>query len=168
MEDLIVALNASVNLAAEGTLLVGSLALLTSQTGNPATFNLDNVDEHNGELISTCLDDQVISNSPFSSVVLMGAWEVIGHDGSLSRNDFYFGDDHSFYSAIWDTVSAWFTDDTIPIHTAATARNARLVAASQVNPEFTMSPANALFSQIESSLYLSVFANSTDGVVKVL
>jgi hypothetical protein len=29
-----------------------------------------------------------------------------------------------------------------------------------------MSPANALFSQIESSLYLSVFANSTDGVVK--
>jgi hypothetical protein len=49
---------------------------------------------------------------------------------------------------------------------AATARNARLLAASQVNPEFTMSPANALFSQIESSLYLSVFANSTDGVVK--
>jgi hypothetical protein len=53
MEDLIVALNASVNLAAEGTLFVGSLALLASKTGDPATFNLDNVDEHDGEPIST-------------------------------------------------------------------------------------------------------------------
>jgi hypothetical protein len=42
IEDLIVALNASVNLADEGTLFVGSLDLLTSKTGDPATFNLDN------------------------------------------------------------------------------------------------------------------------------
>jgi hypothetical protein len=68
MEDLIVALNASVNLAPEGTLLVGSLALLTSQTGNPKTFNLDNVDEHNGTSVSTCLYHQVTFYSFFSSV----------------------------------------------------------------------------------------------------
>ena len=67
MGDLIVALNVSVNLAAEGTLLVGSLALLTSQTGNPATFNLDNVDEHNGASVSTCLDDRVASHLFFPS-----------------------------------------------------------------------------------------------------
>jgi len=68
MEDLIVALNASVNLATEGTLLVGSLALLTSQTGNPATFNLDNVDEHNGTSVSTSLDDLVTSHSLFPNM----------------------------------------------------------------------------------------------------
>jgi hypothetical protein len=68
MEDLIVALNASVNLAAEGTLLVGSLGLLTSQTGNPATFNLDNVDEHNGTSVSTSLDDRVPSHLVFPSM----------------------------------------------------------------------------------------------------
>ena len=46
MEDLIVAFNASVNLASAATELVGAKALLTSTTGNASTFNLDDLDTH--------------------------------------------------------------------------------------------------------------------------
>lgn len=46
MDDLIVAFNASVNLASAATELVGAKALLTSTTGNASTFNLDNLDTH--------------------------------------------------------------------------------------------------------------------------
>ena len=49
MDDLIVALNASVNLASDATELVGSKALTASTTGNASTFNLDDLDIHGSE-----------------------------------------------------------------------------------------------------------------------
>jgi hypothetical protein len=50
MEDLIVALNASVNLAPNATELVGAKALTTSTTGDASTFNLDDLDIHGSKL----------------------------------------------------------------------------------------------------------------------
>jgi len=135
MDDLIVAFNASVNLASAATQLVGAKALLTSTTGNASTFNLDDLDIH----------------------------EIIEHDGSLSRNDIYFGDNHDFNSAIWDSVATYFTEDTISIETAAAARAARLETAASVNPEFNMTSSDVEFSLIETALYLSVFGNITTG-----
>lgn len=49
MTDLVAAFNESVNLAPTATELVGAKALLTSTTGDPDTFNLDDMDEHGGE-----------------------------------------------------------------------------------------------------------------------
>ena len=46
MDDLIVALNASVNLASDATQLVGAKALTASTTGNSSTFNLDDINKH--------------------------------------------------------------------------------------------------------------------------
>lgn len=131
MDNLITALNASVNLEAAATELVGAKALTASTTGNPATFNLDDLDQHG----------------------------IIEHDGSLSRADIYFGDNHSFNSTIWASVAAHFTGKTISIATAAAARSARISAAAAVNPTFNMSANDVQFSLIESALYLSVFGN---------
>jgi hypothetical protein len=50
--DLVTAFNLSVNLAAEATELVGVKALLTSTTGNPDTFNLDDLDEHGSKFLT--------------------------------------------------------------------------------------------------------------------
>lgn len=86
---------------------------------------------------------------------------VIEHDGSLSRADIYFGDNHSFNSTIWGTVAAYFTEDTIDVKTAARARAARLAAAANENPEFNMTSDGINFSLIESALYLSVFNNGS-------
>lgn len=73
------------------------------------------------------------------------------HDGSLSRNDLFFGDNHSFNKTIWSTVAAHFHDDTISIPVAARARQDRFDAARAINREFT--PSN-ISSFGESALYL--------------
>lgn len=86
---------------------------------------------------------------------------VIEHDGSLSRNDVYFGDNHSFNETIWDTVAAYFTEDTIDVTTAAKARAARLEAAKSVNPEYDIGVEGTVFSLVETALYLSVFNNGS-------
>ncbi|TIC99434.1 putative sterigmatocystin biosynthesis peroxidase stcC [Colletotrichum higginsianum] len=135
LADLIVGFTAAVNLDPAATTLVGQKALLTSTTGNNATFNLDDLNTHG----------------------------VIEHDGSLSRNDIYFGDNHSFNRTIWESVASHFTEPTISIPTAAKARKARLQAAASVNPEFTLTADGAQFSFIETALYLSVFGNLDSG-----
>ncbi|PVH79931.1 Cloroperoxidase [Cadophora sp. DSE1049] len=131
LADLIVAFNESVNLAPAATTLVGQKALLASTTGNNATFNLDDINTHG----------------------------IIEHDGSLSRNDIYFGDNHSFNSTIWNSVAASFTNTTISLSTAKSARAARILAAAAVNPEFNMTASDAQFSGIETALYMTVFAD---------
>ncbi|KAL8835095.1 MAG: hypothetical protein Q9170_003451 [Blastenia crenularia] len=73
------------------------------------------------------------------------------HDGSLSRNDLYFGDNHSFNSTIWNTVARYFHHDTISIRTAARARSHRVAAARAINPNFTPSEVSSMG---ETALYL--------------
>ncbi|KAK2032991.1 Cloroperoxidase [Colletotrichum zoysiae] len=135
LADLITGFTAAVNLDPAATTLVGQKALLTSTTGNNATFNLDDLNTHG----------------------------IIEHDGSLSRNDIYFGDNHSFNLTIWESVASQFTNSTISIPTAAKARGARLQAAAAANPEFNLTAEGAQFSFIETALYLSVFGNLDDG-----
>lgn len=73
------------------------------------------------------------------------------HDGSLSRNDLFFGDNHSFNEKIWNITSAHFRDDTISLATAGRARKDRYAAAEALNPEFTPSIVSSLG---ETALYL--------------
>jgi hypothetical protein len=89
--------------------------------------------------------------------------QVLEHDASLSRNDFYFGNDHSFNSTIWDQTAAHFTSSTISFTTAAAARSARIAAASAVNPQFNMTATEHTNSYFESALYIGVFGNLTTG-----
>ncbi|KAL8650409.1 MAG: hypothetical protein Q9226_005158 [Calogaya cf. arnoldii] len=93
-------------------------------TGNNNTLNLNDLDHHSipGE-----------------------------HDGSLSRDDLCFGDNHSFNQTIWNSVAAHFQNDTISIPDAARARKDRFAAARAINKEFT--PSN-ISSFGETGLYL--------------
>ncbi|KAM0329546.1 hypothetical protein ACHAQA_004855 [Verticillium albo-atrum] len=135
LADLIVAFTDAVNLDPAATTLVGTKALTASTTGDSTTFNLDDINAHG----------------------------IIEHDGSLSRNDIFFGDNHSFNRTIWNSVASHFTNRTISIPTAAAARKARLQAAAAVNPEFTLNADGVQFSLIETALYLSIFGNVNDG-----
>ncbi|KAF2190095.1 Cloroperoxidase [Zopfia rhizophila CBS 207.26] len=130
MDVLAAGMKGGVNLAEDATRLVGVKALIASTIGGPNTFNLDDVNKQG----------------------------VIGHDGSLSRNDI-FGDNHSFNQTIWNSTASHFTESTISITTTAAARKARLAEAAAANPEFSMTAGDAQNSIIESALYLSVFAN---------
>ena len=82
----------------------------------------------------------------------MGSLSVPGeHDGSLSRNDLYFGDNHSFNKTMWDKTAAHFLNKTISLPTVARVIRDRLDVGYATNPKFTPS----LFSTLgEAGLYL--------------
>jgi len=129
------ALSGAVNLDPSAAQPPGVLALETSTTGDASTFDLDNLDEHG----------------------------ILEHDGSLSRNDHYFGDDHSFNQAIWDATASHFGESVISIETAALARAARIARAASVNPKFNMTATDIEHSLIETGLYLAIFGNVVTG-----
>jgi hypothetical protein len=85
------------------------------------------------------------------------------HDGSLSRNDIYFGDNHSFNQAIFDTVAAHFGHETISIKQAGVARSERIKAARAANPDFELTDDGENFSRLETALYLRLFGHGTEG-----
>lgn len=129
------ALSEAVNLDPAATAIVGALALQTSSTGNASTFHLADLDMHG----------------------------VLEHDGSLSRQDIFFGDNHSFNETVWAQTLLHFTLPVISIETAAKARAAAIARAASVNPEFNMTAGQAQNSFIEQALYLSVFGSPTKG-----
>lgn len=87
--------------------------------------------------------------------------KVIEHDGSLSRNDIFFGNNLSFNQTIWAQTLAFFTDYKISVEIAAKARRARLAKAAAVNPKFNLTAGDERSSEIETALYLVVFGNGT-------
>lgn len=129
--DLQTGFNESVHFVADILVVVGNVALTLSTTKNQSTFDLIDLAAHN----------------------------VIEHDASLSRNDAYFGDDLHFNPSIWAAVATHFSEETIPIATAARARLDRLAAAQSVNPNFDLTASGAQGSLIETALYQIVLGD---------
>lgn len=78
------------SIASDATQVFGSLAFQTSTTGNASTFNLDDLKQH----------------SP----------HVLEHDGSMSRNDSYWGDNLSFNEQAWArTLANWGDNEVITV-----------------------------------------------------
>lgn len=113
-----------------------ALAFNLTTTGNRSTFNLADLKKHDN----------------------------IEFDGSLSRNDFYFGDDLNFDHAIWMTVADRLglyeighseMDKYVTVETAAKARAARVRDAMRVNPTFNASANEMSGSPGTTALYLT-------------
>ncbi|KAI3394433.1 hypothetical protein diail_2683 [Diaporthe ilicicola] len=125
------------SVAADATAVFGALAFKTSTTGNASTFNLDDLKQHDPH--------------------------VLEHDGSMSRNDSYWGDNLSFNDQAWArTLGNWGDNETITFAVAAAERTARFEYGLATNPEF-----NATFAQtpslLEYSLILSAFGDLVEG-----
>ncbi|KAJ0119589.1 hypothetical protein N8I77_012663 [Diaporthe amygdali] len=123
--------------AADATLVFGSLAFQTSTTGNASTFNLDDLKQHTPH--------------------------VLEHDGSMSRNDSYWGDNLSFNEQAWArTLANWGDNEVITFAVAAAERTARFEYGLATNPEFNASVAQTS-SLLEYSLILSSFGDLVEG-----
>jgi len=111
------------------------VAFNLSTTGNASTFNLEDLKKH----------------------------DAIEFDGSLSRNDFYFGDDLHFDLNIWSSTAERlglynYKDSAglyVTIETAAKARAARVKDAEMVNPTFNASETEINGSPGTTALYLT-------------
>lgn len=78
------------SIAGDAMQVFGSLAFQTSTTGDATTFNLDDLKQH----------------SP----------HVLEHDGSMSRNDSYWGDNLSFNDQAWArTLANWGDNEVITV-----------------------------------------------------
>ena len=106
-----------------------------------STFDLDNLDQHNFP---------------------------IEHDGSLSRRDAYFGDDHTFNQDTFNQVLAYYEgmeETSIPV--ASKARYNRIETARSEDPEFIYGVRQLVLSTGETALYLSTMGDPTTGVAPV-
>lgn len=90
--------------------------------------------------------------------------DTIEFDGSLSRSDYYLGDDLHFDPAIWHTVAEHLNlyktgpseqDKYVTVEAAAKARAARVKDAMRANPRFNASTTQMFGSPGTSALYLA-------------
>jgi hypothetical protein len=122
---------------------IAETALSVSTTGNASTFNLQDTAYH----------------------------DAIEHDGSLSRNDIYFGDDLHFNPLIWMATAARYgiglgglsNTSAITVEVAAKARAARVEDARRVNPGFNLTETGLANSCGETSVLLTAFWDEESG-----
>ncbi|KAL8420602.1 hypothetical protein RB594_003406 [Gaeumannomyces avenae] len=115
-----------------------AMGLSISTTGNNNTFHLDDINKHN----------------------------AIEHDSSLSRNDAFFGDNHSFNPTIWNATRAWFTEPVIDREHAARAVVQRLVAAKASNPGFGLTEDQERLAVGATALFMSALGDKVNGTVR--
>lgn len=109
LPHLLQGLSAGLNMGADFTVAIGGAGLLSSDVVSGA-FDLDDLDQHNFP---------------------------IEHDASLSREDAYFGDDHSFYNPYWQDVLSFFKRGKTALLPAAKAIANRTQTSQANNPDFT-------------------------------
>ena len=94
-------------------------------------------------------------------------------DGSLSRNDIYFGDDLHFDYSIWKTVAQSLRlydtlgsgEQYVTVEMAAKARALRVRDAQAVNPEFNGSGVALMGSPGTTGVYLTTLWNNEANAV---
>ena len=129
------------NVGADFTTAIGLMGLQSAPNPLSSTFDLDNLDQHN------------FPNE---------------HDGSQSRRDAYFGDDHTFNQDTFNQVLAYYEgmeETSIPV--ASKARYNRIETARSEDPEFIYGVRQLVLSTGETALYLSTMGDPTTGVAPV-
>ncbi|KAI2467590.1 Cloroperoxidase [Annulohypoxylon bovei var. microspora] len=133
----IYALGAALNIDAPLSQQLFKFALTTNPTPNSTYFDLDHLSRHN----------------------------VLEHDGSLSRQDSYFGPADVFNEAVFNQTKSFWTGDTIDVQMASNARVARLMTSNLTNPEYSLSDLGSAFSIGESAAYIAILGDKKSGTV---
>ncbi|TQN67024.1 putative sterigmatocystin biosynthesis peroxidase stcC [Colletotrichum shisoi] len=138
MADLISGLGSALHFNESLVRTLGTPAFATSTTGDPTTFNLDDIAKHN----------------------------VIEHDGSLSRADFVVtGDAKTFNQTVWAETRGYLEAGAaaaakVDAQTMATARSKRIATAQATNPSFGLTSSQVTVSLGESAVILGTIGQS--------
>jgi hypothetical protein len=91
---------------------------------------------------------------------------ILEHDASLTREDYYFNKDSSAFSqAAYDETRSFWTTPIIDIKQAADARYSRLLTSNATNPEFELSELGFNFGIGETAAYIMVLGDRVSGTV---
>jgi hypothetical protein len=121
---------------------VGALALMSNANPLSTTFNLGDLKEHN---------------------------YPIEHDGSLSRADYYSGNDYSFNMAKWQQVLNYYAGATkTSLSAASKARYHRIQVQRAIDgSDFIYGPRQLVLSYGETALYLSTMGDPVTGIAPI-
>ncbi|KAI8626984.1 Cloroperoxidase [Xylariaceae sp. FL1651] len=129
----VTALNQALNLKNDFGEFLWNAARLSNPAPNATTFNLDHLNRHN----------------------------LFEHDGSLSRQDAYFGDWSRFNATVFNWTKAYWPGDTLDVQIVAAARASRHMRSNLTNPEYSLSDLGSGFSLGENSALLSIMGDKT-------
>ncbi|KAI3327228.1 Cloroperoxidase [Xylariaceae sp. AK1471] len=129
----ITALNEALNLTPEFGAFLFTAGRISNPKPNATTFDLNHLDRHN----------------------------LFEHDGSLSRQDAYFGPWSRFNQTVWNWTLQYWTSDVLDLQIVANGRAQRHMRSNLTNPEYSLSEVGFLFSTGENSAILSILGDKT-------
>ncbi|KAI1259447.1 Chloroperoxidase [Xylariaceae sp. FL1019] len=136
-EEVLDTLQSALNFHPDFSTYLFEKALTTNPTPNATTFSLSDLAAHN----------------------------VLEHDGSLSRADWYFGSNVDFNRTVWHETESYFHGDTINVTMASNARAGRIDASNKTNPTFALSSLGEGFDFGETSAYIIALGDRVSGTV---
>ncbi|KAI1749208.1 Cloroperoxidase [Xylaria castorea] len=125
------ALYDALNIDQEFGRLLFTIGRLANPKPNATTFNLDHINRH----------------------------DLFEHDGSLSRQDSYFGQWSRFNQTVWNWSMQYYTGDLLDVQMVANSRAQRHMRSNLTNPEYQLSELGYRFSVGEQVLILSVIGD---------
>ncbi|KAF2132383.1 hypothetical protein P153DRAFT_354996 [Dothidotthia symphoricarpi CBS 119687] len=105
-------------------------------------------------------------NATFFTLDQLNVHNILEHDGSLSRLDAFFGNNHVFNQKVFDTSRKWWTDRTITAKQLAHSKIYRQLESRSSNPNYTFTASVEEFSLGEVAAPIIVFGNMTAGTVR--
>jgi hypothetical protein len=135
------ALGAALNISESLSKFLFSEAITTSPQPNATTFTLEDLGRHN----------------------------ILEHDASLSRSDYFFNHDpYSFNASVFAETQSFWHGDTITLKMAAEARIGRLITSNRTNPTYSLSDLGSDFSVGETAAYILLLGDDhgVSGTVK--
>ncbi|KAI0005272.1 Chloroperoxidase [Xylariaceae sp. FL0662B] len=113
-----------------------------------------------------CMTNLRHPNSTTFSLSDLNNHNILEHDASLSRQDFYFGNVQPFNQTVFDETRSYWKGPIIDVQMGANARSARLRTSNATNPTFTMSDIGTAFSFGETAAYIVVLGDKVSGTVE--
>ncbi|KAI1206994.1 Cloroperoxidase [Annulohypoxylon truncatum] len=117
------------------------------------------------ELFNFAVTTNPTPNSTYFDLNDLSRHNILEHDGSLSRQDAYFGPPDVFNEAVFNQTKSYWTGDTITVQMASNARVARLMTSNLTNPEYSLSDLGSAFSIGESGAYVAILGDKVSGTV---
>ncbi|KAI1433552.1 Cloroperoxidase [Xylaria sp. CBS 124048] len=133
-EDILVkGLQDALNLAPDFGKFLFTAGRIANPMPNATTFNIDHINRH----------------------------DFFEHDGSLSRQDAYFGQWSRFNQTVWDWTLQYYTSDVLDVQIVADARAQRHTRSQLTNPDYRLSELGWEFSIAENAAILSIIGDKT-------
>ncbi|KAI0965914.1 Cloroperoxidase [Xylaria arbuscula] len=85
--------------------------------------------------------------------------DLFEHDGSLSRQDAFFGQWSRFNQTVWDWTKQYYTGDILDVQMIANGRAQRHTRSNLTNPEYSLSALGYDFSTGENTAILAILGD---------